>query len=781
MILSTGGKANGPNAGVTEDQNHGQNPNSPNSNQGGTESLIDPAGIPGIPQQESTPNNYSGIITTTGGENGQQDPSDLAKPDDNNQNNAPGHNPTSGDANNTSNGPTDESSKDTPSPGSNNVGFMDVDHSDAAASGAGSGPPKCTFGVQFNRTGPSADVSLAPQDLKSLCRIICKIDSTATCLGHAKTDSKKFARLANEPNVNCASLWNTIAVDWGSPADDQAKVMFSFYISSNTIPNLKALREDGDFDRYLKSGNLRVSPHDLLETESSNVGFFIGKAPTHTWKQDLSDRFSAHIKAVANLEVTSQVKTTRVTADGVSAQACSLFVGKRDLLAVQHVLEQHPFQDCEMAMHDWRRNRNPTLKTAHSNAVTIHNIMSGPAKSRAVKLIGAVPAFVDSLRNATPAAEEVKDKVIDIARVAHTHRTGTVYLNCLQENKDTVSAWLTGHMSHHWTEPTSPPKIAEAFDRSGSVAEGTINSAAAETTATNITFKNQHLLGTCAPTAPPAPAPCIARTVPAAIVTDKKSFAEALQSGASARASPITTASGFNSTTGSQKSSRELELEQENAALQQQANVQSSQMQELQHQMQNMNQQMEYLLQHIMGRVEPLRKKIDTKPTPNKTSPSQAQDDLDTGATVHSQQSPMRQVLPPQNLFHGVPQGMPPHAPPPYQGPMSHQGYSPWASQYQAPYQGYHFSANLHPNHPNWAPPGQPHLEGPPPTFGPPQTHQAPPQQMQPPAHVPPQQPAQMETEVDLAEPVADSQAPPPGSYETPSSTPSKGGPPPQC
>jgi hypothetical protein len=141
---------------------------------------------------------------------------------------------------------------------------------------------------------------------------------------------------------------------WGKPDQNKTKLSFSFYLASDVIQShLGKLRQNPTFAHYLHVSGLNMASHALLETNSKQIGFFLGKSPAHTWREDISSRMNIHlaanmpkkpipngIKVSAGLPTTErcvpiQVKNGRIIQDGEEAWAVAAFVGIKDMKAVE--------------------------------------------------------------------------------------------------------------------------------------------------------------------------------------------------------------------------------------------------------------------------------------------------------------------------------------------------------------------------------------------------------------------------------------------------------------
>jgi hypothetical protein len=250
---------------------------------------------------------------------------------------------------------------------------------------------------------------------------------------------------------------NTHYTDWGSPKDEKGKFSFSFYLASDIIqPNLKELKQNEDMMTYLKKGNLNLATHRLLETNTKQLGFFLGKDPEHTWYDDIQARFQHHIdKAHDPSTMTSlrwnagtkdspqtsspihpcQVKRSPLRLNGEETSVVMVSVGANDSRIIEEFLEKNPFSDTELVRMSWKR----TAKTSFATRFGHHQLLTN--NSRAVKVTGTTPTFRATMRLQARTNPAISPLIIDIAENGRTPDTGVTYVQCHEKDKDAIALW----------------------------------------------------------------------------------------------------------------------------------------------------------------------------------------------------------------------------------------------------------------------------------------------------------------------------------------------------
>jgi hypothetical protein len=231
---------------------------------------------------------------------------------------------------------------------------------------------KHRFGIQFSKLQQRDQRGVHPDDFPALFKLIAAVDKSAVILPH-NNDIKKAKGVASiMKGKDFEAMLDLTTERWGSPSDNQSRLAFSFYIASSIIsPDMKTLRFNDKFSQFLEVGDYRMAPHSLHETNSKPIGFFLGKAVQHTWRDDLSARLQQHIETQllnhcdeANREMTStsdipdtipiSVKATQTTSKDAKAHTLTVFTGIKDKKYLDTLLAKEPFPDMEIVPVAWK-------------------------------------------------------------------------------------------------------------------------------------------------------------------------------------------------------------------------------------------------------------------------------------------------------------------------------------------------------------------------------------------------------------------------------------------
>ena len=168
-------------------------------------------------------------------------------------------------------------------------------------------------------------------------------------------------------------------MNWGKPSDRRGKLVLSFYIASAIItPDLAQLQKSCHFQDVIKASKFNLSPHILLQTDSKPLAFFSGKAPDHTWREDLSNRFQIYmdhylqtdniIEDILGKDYVNQVpkqipfylKPAMLRSKNHKGQAIVIYVGTQNLDLMTEVISKVPFQRCGLGsnVHTQKRPSN---------------------------------------------------------------------------------------------------------------------------------------------------------------------------------------------------------------------------------------------------------------------------------------------------------------------------------------------------------------------------------------------------------------------------------------
>ncbi len=413
------------------------------------------------------------------------------------------------------------------------------------------------LGVRITRKGATTTTGYNPNDISYLFECIAQIDPTAFILNHAaqSASATPVLLMKEKKPMDFYGFLNMRSTAWGCPSEGQEATFLSFYIASNVVtPRLDELHNDFKLKQFLQQGQCTMQATDLHESLTRTVCYFFGNDPSHAYRKGLANRLQEHLMKHSGPNpprIPVQVMTMRVSANGITTNICGAMVGDKDSQQVTKILEKHPLPMIHLLLHTWKR-KNPKQ---FATRLQEHDYLV--SQTRGFRITGLAPEKVAAFRD-----EACMPGIIDIAETPSTPTSGTVYAQYLQAHRDEIKQKLDMILEKYGPQATLiAPEIREVPSGANTVDD--IPEALPTT-------RHQDFLSVASiPTQPSQPSqrPPIRRpAVPQAINTKIKSFSEALRCG-----SPTSSLGNATPTTTnkSQKSTREIELEQENEQLKQ--------------------------------------------------------------------------------------------------------------------------------------------------------------------------------------------------------------------
>ena len=305
-------------------------------------------------------------------------------------------------------------------------------------------------GLLLSRVGPKADLEKQPIPFGTLLQALISIDPNVMIFPYnCAVDNIHKATSLLKHSQDYKSLMDITLVNWGSPSEAKGKLAFSFYIGSTIIgEDLHAVKQSKLFQQFLTQSKLQVTPHYLHQTESKPVAFFSGKSPTHTWRQELRERFQEYLnthlkdpnvildifgddKQVPSI-IPFYLKVGKIRTKNTSATAIMLYVGKAHQTDAITLLTKAPFKDIKIVLIGNRRRD----QAVYEKQISIHKWLC--QKSTAVKLRYTTDTFRSAIRTKIKSNETVQKAVIDVAEASSTRSEGTLYIQCLTKHKELV-------------------------------------------------------------------------------------------------------------------------------------------------------------------------------------------------------------------------------------------------------------------------------------------------------------------------------------------------------
>jgi hypothetical protein len=261
-------------------------------------------------------------------------------------------------------------------------------------------------------------------------------------------------------------------------------------------------------------------------------------------------------------EIPLHVLNMSVSGKNFNTRMCTAVVGGKDVRTVESILKEHPFNDLELIPFSWKFQDS----AGYTRRLKEHE---GVLKlSRAIKLeeMNVNDEFEDfkMLMGGDPA----KEYVIDVFPATHAARSGVVYVQYINENRNAVMSMVQDIIRKikERRESEDEPVILP-FPQGPKIAN--TNGSVAPTIQTNTTNKASSTIPSSkyGGLLDPNKVATTVNRIPWAISVNNKSFLDAVIGKATGTMESDSETDTFKSVSSGRKSIRETELEEENRNL----------------------------------------------------------------------------------------------------------------------------------------------------------------------------------------------------------------------
>ena len=316
-------------------------------------------------------------------------------------------------------------------------------------------------GIRMHKIGGTDIKQEKLTDLAELLELIEGIDDMAILPPHNKDESKAIKLMAMHliPALKLKEFFDYIAEPWGAAAEQRFRITMSFYLQTDAISStLKELLQNPSIKDYTTTTGWRLTTHTLLESADREIGFFLGKSVEHTWRDGMWSRLTDHL-LTHGLDVPISIRENRIKATEGNAHVVSVFAGAKDAKAIETCLQHHPFTECELLLRKYK-TINPD---EWQKSIEIHKELS--ESTRAVKIVNANNTFLSNLRRAMDSDNTVTCKYVDIARKGFQDTRNILYVQCHQNHKATLTAWIKNYISNmpQHMDDTNGPRVDESY------------------------------------------------------------------------------------------------------------------------------------------------------------------------------------------------------------------------------------------------------------------------------------------------------------------------------
>ena len=553
-------------------------------------------------------------------------------------------------------------------------------------------PPLPLTGILLTRVGPRKEIERKSINMGDILTALLAIDPHAFLLPHNR-DPSCMVKIQTmlKTGQDYTTFMDITRTNWGKPTDNKTRIAMSFYVASDIIiDGLEVIKKSRQFQDLLGKYKLTLLPHNLLQSDSKAVAFFSGKSPVHTWQDDLRRRFKLYLdtylqdtKAVLNIfgedaEVPTEIpfyfKVTTLRNKTTKTSAVSLYVGRNHISLMQTLLEKVPFPDVQLILFTQRRHAPDIF----AKQIFLHHMLC--EKSRAVKLQDTTEEFRLAIAHEIREDDVVGEHIIDVAEASSTAKEGTLYIQCVEEQKPLVITYVREFLEAYAKQnpnDTHASIVLATTGRAGSSSASplpTVNtwnkfqsiigsastvsySDSTNTPSVPTNIHTQQMYSYAAVTsgnrrAQPSTvsSPTISRTNSISIrdpelekeLQDLKKQVQTLLS-----ATKTSPASSTTSSITSHKSKREVELESKISRLESLVGSQMEVIANLQKTMEALNAKLDHDGSNTSGTTNSYRKRVKTGPSPRKTitsrqefsSESESDHDMDKPQDSHEAHS----------------------------------------------------------------------------------------------------------------------------------------------
>jgi hypothetical protein len=320
-------------------------------------------------------------------------------------------------------------------------------------------------GLLFIGHQSSNEAGITEQDLSALFGGMADMDTEAVIIPH--NNDPKHAKCITEMKAvkNYSPMIDIHTTPWGSPSDNKSQLSFSFYIASNTMESLRTIKEHPFMVKFLKLSGFKLRAHQLHESKTKVLGYFMGKSVIHTNRDDVKERFTSHINCRLDSlrhspdhktkcypkTIPIQIINQYPKQDGVEAEALGLVCGANDHALLEKILTKDPFRPLDIIMHSWKKSNPDEYRTQ----LLTHNALCNACIG--IRVMRVSETILDHLKDERESYDPSHEKVIDMYPGRNYATDGVVYFQCHSQNRDSVTEWIKQTLQElHELQPNEP-------------------------------------------------------------------------------------------------------------------------------------------------------------------------------------------------------------------------------------------------------------------------------------------------------------------------------------
>ena len=153
-------------------------------------------------------------------------------------------------------------------------------------------------GFRIHKLADATTKSEKMVDLVIFLELLGKMDSTAILYPHNK-DASRAVLVTDLQSIQPSKVkyfFDYSVENWGAKSEEKYRLTMSFYLQTDEISlNLKEAHQNPLIKAHLSTTGWQLTSHVLHESADKEIGFFVGKAVEHTWRDGMAERLARHL------------------------------------------------------------------------------------------------------------------------------------------------------------------------------------------------------------------------------------------------------------------------------------------------------------------------------------------------------------------------------------------------------------------------------------------------------------------------------------------------------
>jgi hypothetical protein len=290
-------------------------------------------------------------------------------------------------------------------------------------------------GIKMVRIGNTGTTGWSVKDVRYFFQMLERIDPTALVI-NARNDKASAMKPKDMTKMNAMDYKGYLDMrndNWGGPTENKTKTVWMCHVATDIMsPALQQLRDDEKVQEYLNAGNITMQYTKLNESNSKVAFHIANKDPKFTNKNDLEERLQRHLNQHSEKPIPIHIINMNVNGKNFSTRMCTAVVGGKDIRKVETIMKTKPFGELEIIPFVWKFQEI----TGYTRRLREHEEVI--KLCRAIKIEEmSVEEEMDSFKEALE-IHHAYQYVVDVFPATHASRTGVVYVQYINQHKETV-------------------------------------------------------------------------------------------------------------------------------------------------------------------------------------------------------------------------------------------------------------------------------------------------------------------------------------------------------